>query len=594
MMSEAESTRLDLASPRAWRRWVPSWFRSLVWVDDADKYDAFLSYSWKSDSKTAAVVHSVLQQFLCPWYRFRAKTIFRDLSCMPAGSSLQGELFDRIDRSTHLIVLASPEAAHSCGMELEANHWYDRRRDGQVLIIVTDGEFKSWEDIHDRLLPAAVRTNLVSEPLWIPLRHRRTEILNNPNSQALRALLVEDLKQVLLRLHAPRTWEELHGDERAQRRRALRIVWTFAFLFLGLALAAGAFALYAQRQKMRADINAREAQSEKKVADENAAEARRQKKAADDNANEATRQKNAAVTSAAEAQRQQHIAESRALAVQSGETLDRDQSTALNLAARAWQRARTPEANTAVANSFPQLSAILQGHTDIVNSAVFSPDGQRIVTASDDHTARVWNAASDQLLATLEGHTDHVWSAVFSPDGQRIVTASKDQTARVWNAAGGQLQTTLQGHTGPVRSAVFSPDGQRIVTASEDETARVWNAASGQLLTTLQGHSGNVLRAVFSPDGLRIVTANEDETARVWNAASGQLLATLQGHIGYVYSAVFSPDGQCIVTASNASRSQLDRLLDPQNIAVSLDTITRAARALGKRLIIRIADAKAG
>ena len=57
---------------------------------------------------------------------------------------------------------------------------------------------------------------------------------------------------------------------------------------------------------------------------------------------------------------------------------------------------------------------------------------------------------------------------------------------------------------------------------------------------------------------------------------------------------VFSPDGQCIVTASNASRSQLDRLLDPQNIAVSLDTITRAARALGKRLIIRIADAKAG
>lgn len=63
---------------------------------------------------------------------------------------------------------------------------------------------------------------------------------------------------------------------------------------------------------------------------------------------------------------------------------------------------------------------------------VFSPDGQRIVTASGDQTARVWNAASGQLLATLRGHTQGVNSAVFSPDSQRIVTASVDQTARVF------------------------------------------------------------------------------------------------------------------------------------------------------------------
>ena len=62
---------------------------------------------------------------------------------------------------------------------------------------------------------------------------------------------------------------------------------------------------------------------------------------------------------------------------------------------------------------------------------MFSPDGRRIVTASLDRTARVWNTASGQLLATLQGHTDAVGSAEFSPDGQRIVTASADKTARV-------------------------------------------------------------------------------------------------------------------------------------------------------------------
>jgi predicted NACHT family NTPase len=266
------------------------------------------------------------------------------------------------------------------------------------------------------------------------------------------------------------------------------------------------------------------------------------------------------------ARRQQLVAESRALAAQAEETVNRDQAAALNLAVKAWQAARTVEAHTAVAKSFPQVLDVLEGHTGLVRSAEFSPDGQCIVTASSDRTARVWNASSGQPLATLQGHTDIVSSAVFSPDGRRIVSASWDSTARVWNASDGQLLATLQGHTSQVRSAVFSPDGQRIVTASDDKTARVWNASSGQLLATLQGHTSAVSSAVFSPDGQRIVTASNDKTARVWNASNGQLLvASLQGHTNSVSSAVFSPDGQRIVTASydktarvwNASSGQL-------------------------------------
>ena len=214
---------------------------------------------------------------------------------------------------------------------------------------------------------------------------------------------------------------------------------------------------------------------------------------------------------------QQLLAESRELAAQAEALLSQGKSgEALDVAMRAFGRAKTAEAHLAISHAFPQLVAKLEGHSAAVRHAAFSPDGQRVVTASGDHTAQVWNAANGQLVAKLEGHSDAVSSAAFSPDGQRVVTASGDHTARVWNAANGQLVAKLGGHSDAVWHAAFSPDGQRIVTASGDKTARVWNnAANGQLVAKLEGHSGEVVHAAFSPDGQRIVTASEDRTARV-------------------------------------------------------------------------------
>lgn len=197
------------------------------------------------------------------------------------------------------------------------------------------------------------------------------------------------------------------------------------------------------------------------------------------------------------------------------------------------------------------LASVLQGHLGSVGSAAFSPNGQFIVTASEDHTARVWDAQQGRSMLSLRGHSDSVWSAVYSSDGQRIVTASSDGTARVWDAHHGLLLLSIQGHSRIVRSAAFSPDGQRIVTASEDGTARIWDARQGLLLLSLQGHSGWVRSAAFSPDGQLIVTASDDHTARVWNAKEGRMLLSLKGHSDWVRFAAFSPDGQRIVTASS-------------------------------------------
>ena len=185
-----------------------------------------------------------------------------------------------------------------------------------------------------------------------------------------------------------------------------------------------------------------------------------------------------------------------------------------------------------------------------IKSAAFSPDGTRIVTAGFDARARVWDAQSGLPIGFPLKHEDVVTSAVFSPDGTRIVTASEDKTVRVWDARTSQAIGAPLKHKTSVPSAVFSPDGTWIVTVSLDQTAQVWDAKTSQAVGSPLKHEGAVTSAVFSPDGTRIVTASRDKTARVWDAKSGQAIGSPLKHGDEVRSAVFSPDGTRIVTVS--------------------------------------------
>jgi WD40 repeat protein/tRNA A-37 threonylcarbamoyl transferase component Bud32 len=194
--------------------------------------------------------------------------------------------------------------------------------------------------------------------------------------------------------------------------------------------------------------------------------------------------------------------------------------------------------------------AVISGHADRVRWAAYSPDGSRIVTASWDKTARIWDAHTGRQLAVLIGHENFVVCAAYSPDGTRIITASYDKTARIWDARTGAQLAVLSGHGDKVRSAAFSPDGSRIVTASWDKTARIWDARTGAQLAVLTGHENFVVSAAYSPDGTRITTGSVDQTARIWDGRTGAQLAVLSGHTGDVNSAAYSPDGAHIVTTS--------------------------------------------
>ncbi len=258
-------------------------------------------------------------------------------------------------------------------------------------------------------------------------------------------------------------------------------------------------------------------------------------------------------------------------------------SSALSLAIRAVAptlRAGMPVPQLAkeglmTAYSVAKNSRPLHGHSDRVDSAVFDPSGMRVLSASTDRTARIWDAHTGRQLLLFAGHRAMLTTAIFSPDGALVLTTSADGTARIWEVASGRLLHELLGHGQAIEMGQFSQDGQRIVTAGHDGTARLWDVRSGRLLHILSGHSDRVTSALFSRDGRRILTASWDRSARIWDGESGKLQRTLLGHSDRLNLAAFSADGTRVATASWDQTVRLWNLAEPAAVEPAVEPAVR-------------------
>jgi WD40 repeat protein/tRNA A-37 threonylcarbamoyl transferase component Bud32 len=263
----------------------------------------------------------------------------------------------------------------------------------------------------------------------------------------------------------------------------------------------------------------------------------------------------------------------------------------LLLAVEAARRYRGLDANNALLAALDACHErrTILGHKGVVLQAAFSPDGGRLLTCSDDKTARIWDADTGEQLHVLGGHYPRLVHACWSPDGTRVLTVSasiyRDRRSgggsqggfgirsyfqfHTWNAATGKrlARWTEPGkyrpgragetaaYENPLFAVSFSPDGRRALTAAciYPGWPVVHDADTGKELAALEGHQGPPSAAAWSPDGRSLVTAALDGTACVWDAESYQLLHTLRGHKDAIELVAFSPDSKSVLTVGNGS-----------------------------------------
>ena len=139
---------------------------------------------------------------------------------------------------------------------------------------------------------------------------------------------------------------------------------------------------------------------------------------------------------------------------------------------------------------------------------------------------------SGQCMHTLRGHNDEILDVSFNTTGSRLVTASADGNARVYNTGTGACQAILAGHEGEISKVTFNPQviqfrlctngnvlidqGSKILTASSDKSARLWDADSGDCLQILEGHTDEIFSCAFNYEGDTIITGSKDNTCRIW------------------------------------------------------------------------------
>ncbi len=165
----------------------------------------------------------------------------------------------------------------------------------------------------------------------------------------------------------------------------------------------------------------------------------------------------------------------------------------------------------------PRALAATGAHAGTVDALAYAPDGGRLATIGGTiPVARIWDAETLSPIAELSGHTGRILDVEFSHRGDRLVTASVDGTARVWNAAGGLLGA-LEGHADFVTSVAISADDQLIATGSGDGTIRLWDASSYRMIGVRDARAGFVFDVAFSPDGERVLSLDASGALLSWD-----------------------------------------------------------------------------
>lgn len=194
-------------------------------------------------------------------------------------------------------------------------------------------------------------------------------------------------------------------------------------------------------------------------------------------------------------------------------------------------------------------TTLLRDYPQGYSSLRFTPDGAALVSANVDRTIRLWDVTTGEVTRTFVGHDDRLQSLSISPDGSRMASGDWKGVLRVWDMSTGQQLFTAN-HARAIASVRYGPGGAWIATSSHDDTVAIWDAASGARLAVLAGHEKGVTSMTLGPGGELLATGDGVGTVRVWRAADWTLANAIEAHDMMISALAFSPDGTRLATGS--------------------------------------------
>jgi len=241
----------------------------------------------------------------------------------------------------------------------------------------------------------------------------------------------------------------------------------------------------------------------------------------------------------------------------------------------------------------PQLIRTLEGHLGRIDSLIFSPDGEILISGGSTNDAQIkfWRLKTGKAFDSIRAQRSSVVALALSPDGETLVSSGIDSGVNLWNWKTGNYDRIFLEHSSNVLSLAITPDSQTLVTGALDGirvwdlkrerpiytlarfdnltyalaispngdtlasghkfgTIKLWNLKTGRLVGKLSGHAGPVSSLAFTPDGQTLVSGSYDRTIKVWNLRSGKPGYTLSGHTGRVQEIAINPDGETLASTS--------------------------------------------
>jgi WD40 repeat protein len=554
------------------------------------RYDAFISYSHAQDGKLAPALQAEVERFAKPWYRSRARRVFRDQANLAASPKLWDAVEAELASSEWFVLLASPKAAQREWVEREVQWWLRNREADRILIVLTDGEL-AWDPSSGRVdamrttaLPPSLVASLTAEPRWVDLRWMRGVDKIDPANLRFRDCIADIAAAVS---GIPK--DTLVGEHVRYQKRTRRLVGAVIASLTVLLAAALIIARIAVVQRNSARQQTLTATSRQLVAE---------------------------ATSIDDAQPDL----ARQLLVEAYRLAPTDQAVGALFASSSIPRviptrgssrrvAYSPHRDVlAIASdegvmlydaSTEMAMATLSGEAADVHAMVFSQDDQLLAVGTGDGNVRLWDvtlARHPKLLGSVRVPTGPLDALTFSysarlltvvgeratvvlsihdprhpvmtftaslpaglavsPDGRVVASGSDGSTVDLWGLSKPSHPALLAKLDDPGSLIAFSPDGQLLAVGGHDDVTRLWDVgdpADPKQRASLTGQSLGIDAVAFSPDGTTLATGAGDGTIQLWNVTDPirpTQRARLTGHTASIVGLAFSGDGHTLASAS--------------------------------------------